>query len=324
MSRVELPYLSQYRPSLGKQQDAEPVGPRDGTVRVLESRPEWLLDGARGRSDPFFADLFYLVRTPQPRDAPTEFQFDTAGVPLPVRRENCLVPCTARVCRRWVEASLAYATAVDDISAELIAALRRARSAPRWRPLAVRGALRAWTKAGRRYERVMAEASAAYAPVRREIWQAIQVEKEKAGARARREAAARGRRAELAERPVWGWSETTTGQPATYVFRHDLPADDNHARAVPHQDEPVGLPGLRQALKERNPGRLQWDGTAITETERELEGVSFESWWRELFHEDYRTFTAPPPTRSSSRNPTGGTGTGGTGGFTSGFGFGGY
>ncbi len=134
MSRSVLPYLSLHEPLLREQGDGELVGPRDGRVRVVESRPDRLLDG--GRADPV-----YLVRTPRPHEAPTEFQFDAAGVPLPTWRENCLVPCTARTCRRWVEAALAYATAVDDISAALVAAHRRARSVPRWRPLAARRAL---------------------------------------------------------------------------------------------------------------------------------------------------------------------------------------
>lgn len=100
-------------------------------------------------------------------------------------------------------------------------------------------------------------------------------------------------------------------------------AGDSIPPISPQMNPPVDLPGLRQALNDLKPVQLQWDGTAITETERELESMSFESWWRELFHEDYRTFTSPPPSRLS-HNWGGGTGTGGTGGFTGGFSFGGY
>jgi hypothetical protein len=170
----------------------------------------------------------------------------------------------------------------------------------------------------------MHEASEAYKPVRLEIWQAIQAEKDKAAEAARREAEARGRRAELAERPIWGWSMATNGQPTAYIFRHDVPAGDSLAPTSPQAHPAVDLPGLRQALNDLKPVQLQWDSTAITETERELEGVSFESWWRELFCEDYRTCTSPSPSSGSPRNWSGGTGTSGTGGFTGGLGFGGY
>lgn len=51
--------------------------------------------------------------------------------------------------------------------------------------------------------------------------------------------------------------------------------------------------------------------------------MSFENWWRELFYEDYRTFTSPPPSHSSS-TLIAGTGTSGTGAFTGGLTFGGY
>ncbi|MFD3679069.1 hypothetical protein [Streptomyces sp. NPDC058613] len=309
MSRLELPYLFGSRTLLSLQEDAELVEPKDGKVHVLEHRPPWLLGG--WRADP---ERFFPVRTPRPHDAPRGFQFDTAGRPLLIDTagDSCLVPCTAQTCRRWVEAALAYATAVDAISAELVAAKHRARSVPRWRRFAAPLALRNWEKTRQRYERVMQEAGEAYKPVRREIGQAMWIEKEKAGEHARQ---AHRRKAELAERPIWGWSMATNGQPTAYVFRHDVPAGDSSAPASPQMNPPVDLPGLRQALNDLKPVQLQWDSTAITETERELDSVSFESWWRELFYEDYRTFTSPPPSRSSSRPPIGGTGTSGTGGF---------
>ncbi|WP_329375773.1 hypothetical protein OG625_00375 [Streptomyces sp. NBC_01351] len=323
MSRLVLPYLSTYKASLPQQEAAELVGPTGGKVHVLEHELPWSLDA--WRADGVHVGPLFLVRTPRPGDASLRFLFDTAGAPFPTWRESCLVPCTAQTCRRWVEAALAYATAVDDISAELVAAHRRASSIARWRHLATHRALRGWEKTRQRYERVMQEASEAYKPVRREIWQAIQAEKDKAAEHARQEAQARRRRAELAERPIWGWSSVATnGQPTAYIFRHDVPADDSLAPTSPQVNPPVGLAGLRHALKALKPIQLQWDSAAISQTERELEGVSFESWWRELFSEDYRTFTSPPPSRSSSRPPIGGTGTGGTGGFTGGFSFGGY
>ncbi|MGW0363743.1 hypothetical protein [Streptomyces sp. NPDC002990] len=131
-------------------------------------------------------------------EATRGFRFDTAGRPLLIdtNGDSCLVPCTAHTCRRWVEAALAYATAVDDISAKLVAASHRARSIPRWRVLAARLALRNWEKTRQRYERVMQEASEAYQPVRREIRRAMRIEKDKAGAHARE---THRRKAELAE-----------------------------------------------------------------------------------------------------------------------------
>lgn len=308
MGRLELPYLVAGKALLSLQEDAALVEPRDGKVYVAEYQPPWLLGG--WRADP---ERFFSVRTPRPHDAPRGFLFATTGRPLLVDTDgdSCLVPCTGQTCRRWVEAALAYATAVDGISAELVAANHRARSVPRWRRFAAPLALRNWEKTRQRYERVMQEAGEAYKPVRREIGQAMSIEKGKAGERARQ---AHRRKAELAQRRIWGWSLASDGQRTAYIFRHDVPAADTIAASAPHMRPPVDLPGLRQALNDLTPVRLQWDRTAIIETERELESVSFENWWRELFHDDYRTFTSPPP-RRSSRLPIGGTGSSGTGGF---------
>ncbi|MET9467732.1 hypothetical protein ABZY44_23610 [Streptomyces sp. NPDC006544] len=321
MSRSELQHLPRYVTVLPRQRGGELVGPKDGKVHVLETQPEWLLDG--WRPAPFFVGPVFLVRTPQPRDPAHNFQFDTAGVALPTRQQSCLLPCTAQTCRRWVEAAVAYATAVDDISAELLAALRRAGSVPRWRRFAAPLALRGWEQTRQRYDRVMHEASEAYKPVRLEILQAIQVVRDNAAEQARKEGEARGRRAEFAERPLWCWSMATDAQSTACVFRHDVPVGDGLGAASPQVEAPVDVSVLRRALKDQKPAHLRWDRAAITATERELEGVSFENWWRELFYEDYRTFTSPPRSQSSSRL-IGGTGTGGTGGFTGGFHFGGY
>ncbi|MEU9028628.1 hypothetical protein AB0D46_13995 [Streptomyces sp. NPDC048383] len=309
MSRLELPYLVVDRTLLSLQDGAELVEPEDGKVYVSEYRPPWLLGGWRTNPDRFFP-----VRTPRPNDAPRGFRFSTTGRPLLVDTDgdSCLVPCTAQACRRWVEAAVAYATAVDGVSAELVAANHRARSVPRWRRFAAPLALRNWQKARQRYERVMQEAGEAYKPIRQEIAGAMWIEKEKAGERARQ---AHRRKAALAERPLWGWSMATNGRPTAYVFRHDVPAGDGIAPTSPQMNPPVDLPGLRQALNDLKPVQLQWDRTAITQTERELESVSFETWWRELFYEDYRTFTLPPSGRSSSSREIGGTGTSGTGGY---------
>ncbi|UQX04415.1 hypothetical protein [Streptomyces sp. RerS4] len=303
MDRSVLPYLYHYRALLPRQRDREPVGPRDGHVRVFEHHPEvHFLDGGRpvGRAAPFF-----LVWTPGPRDG--------AGN---------LVPCAPSTCRRWVEAGLAYAATVDDVSGEVTAAHRLATSVPWWQPLAARRALRDWLATRERYERVMREATEAYEPIGREIRQAVQAEKDKAAERARevarREAEARRRRERLAERSIWGWS-VPTGSPRTaYVFRHDVPRADGPVSAPGEETPAVALAELRRQLKELEPDDLRWDGAALAETERELEGVSFGRWWRELFYEDHLTFTSPPPPPSRGSHRFGGTGYGGSGGFSGG------
>lgn len=323
MSRWELPYLSLYRPVLPLQGAEELVGPEDGRVHVLEHEHPWRYDGGRLVQ----VGSLYLVRTPQRHDAGRQFHFDSAGAEIRTGPRSCLVPCTPQACRRWVEAAIAYATVLDGISAELVAAHHRAGSVPEWRRVAAPLALRNWEKAQQRYERVIREASEAYNPVRREIRLAIDAARDEAAGHARQAAAARRRRAELAQRPVWVWSSRVSkGRRTAHISRHDAPADGSPAPTSPQVNGPLDLPALRQALAVLKPHQLRWDREAITEAERELEGVSFESWWRELFSEDYRTFTSPPPSpRSSFHPPVGGTGTSGTGGYTGGFGgFGGY
>ncbi|MFD9030356.1 hypothetical protein ACFVZW_04190 [Streptomyces sp. NPDC059567] len=314
MRRAGLPYLTYYLTISRRQKDRGPVGPSDGKVRVFEESPSRLLDGERAPS-------LFFVWTPGP--------FDGAGE---------LVPCTPQTCRRWVEAGLAYAAAMDDISVELQAAHRRAAAVPWWRHFAARRAMSAFEETRQRYERVMREASEAYEPVRREIREAVRGEKEKAVARARererQEAEAWRRRRRLAEREVWGWEMVASeesapveggGRQSAYVFRHDVPGGDVRGGDVRGDGPRVDLSGLRQALKELDLPDVVWDAAALAETERELVDVGFDRWWRDLFYEDYRTFTKPPPPprpgpgATRPGNPSGGTATGGTGGFSGGF-----
>ncbi|WP_369142261.1 hypothetical protein [Streptomyces sp. R44] len=298
MSRRKLPDLTNQGKLNPRQEEVEP---RNDEVRVHEHVFHRLLEGVR-------APAVFFVWTPRPTHP--------AGV---------LVTCTPEACQRWVQAVIDYAAAVDEVSAELSAAHRRAASLPWWRHLAVRRALVDWEEIRRRYERVMREAAEAYEPVGREIRQAVQEAEERAAEeayeRTRRAEEVRRGRSVLAARPVWGWSEVTDeGGRAVYVFRHDVPG------AVPGESPQVDLRGLRRALTELGLPDVRWDATALAETERELAGIDFGLWWRDLFHEDYRTVTSPPPPRSSSYgrgNPSGGTATGGTGGFTGGFSCGG-
>ncbi|MFE4592214.1 hypothetical protein [Streptomyces laurentii] len=319
MSRSELPKLLAHQRLLSGQ-GGGPVRPEKGRVHVEARRPRWLLDHS-----PSFSVLFYEIRTPA--------SYETGGK-FRIAPEGGVVPCSAVTCRRWAEAAVAYATAVDDVSTELVAAHRHAWTLPGWRLVATRRALRAWEQARRRYEEVMREAGEEYKPVRLEIGQAIEAEMSEKVRHEEREARARRHRAELARRAVWGWTMVAEG-PAAHVFRHDVPLDGDSptpdpARRTPAAPPvapapPVDLHELRRALKELNPpDRLEWDPAAVVATERELEGVSFGGWWRELFGEDHLTFTTPPPPPPKRHGYTGGgTATGGVGGFVGGFG-GGY
>lgn len=318
MSHVAQSQTAHYTPSMPRQQDKESVSPRDHRVSVHQHWPDGLLDGTG--PEPFF-----LVETWRPDD--------NVGYPA---------SCTPETCRRWVEAALAYAAAVDAVSAELTAAHQGVGSVPRWRYFAARRALHAWARVRKRYEQTVREAGEAYQPTSREIWHEVWSERDRAGLRAREEAQekredsreeaqARRRAAELAERPIWGWSVVTRKKwSIAYVFRHDVPHSDERVSAARQGRPCVNLQELRQALKELHPDRLHWDGTALAETGRELDGVSFGRCWRELFGEDHSTFTSlpplPPPTRrpTDRGNPSGGSATSGTGGHGSGFSYGGF
>ncbi|MGW6922441.1 hypothetical protein ACWGA9_14380 [Streptomyces sp. NPDC054950] len=318
MGHLALPHPAHYTPSMPRQQEQALVSPRDHKVHVHRHWPDSLLDGTGPAP-------FFLVETWRPND--------NAGD---------LASCTPETCRRWVEAALAYAGAVDEVSAELTAAHQGVGSVPRWRYVAARRALHDWKKVRERYEQTVRAAGEAYRPVSREIWHAVWAEHDRAGLRAREEARekredvrkdsqARRRAAELAERPNWGWSVVTRKKwSIAYVFRHDVPHSDERVSAA-RQDRPcVNLPELRQALRDLHPDRLHWDDAALAETERELDGVSFGHCWRVLFGEDHGTFTSLPPLSPSTRrpnnrgNPSGGSATSGTGGYGNGFSSGGF
>ncbi|MFC9394272.1 hypothetical protein ACFTWS_14080 [Streptomyces sp. NPDC057027] len=301
MTRRELPYLTDHGKLDPSQEERELVEPLHGRVRVDECSHRRLLDGE-------WAPAVFFVRSP-----------------ARVGGRGVLVACTPEACDRWVRAVVDYTTAVREATAELSAAHRRAATVPWWRHRAARRAFDAWETTRQRYEETMRQADEAYEPVGREIRRAIRVAEEESAARAREQARlveeARLRRARLAERAVWGWSVVTDeGRSAVHVFRHDVPRSEAPAPTTPQASPCVDLAGLRRALKELDLPDVLWDGPALAETERELEGVGFGRWWRDQFHEDHRTFTAPPPPRGSSYrgNPSGGTATGGTGGFSGG------
>ncbi|MEU9703509.1 hypothetical protein [Streptomyces sp. NPDC047981] len=301
MRRSELPHLSHYWELSGRQGGEEQVARVEGKVRVFEHFPDYLL--AARYEGPFFS-----VRTPGLHDA-----------------TGALVPCTPQECHRWVNAAVAHVRTVDRISAELRAAHARAVLLPLWRHLALRRALRTWEETRVRYERALREAFAAYAPVGEEIRAAVRAEQERAAAAIREQdrlrAQERERRARLAERAVWG--RRVLGEPGTpgrtvYVFRHDVPGEDVPAAPALSERIPrLGLAALRQSLVKLHLPDVVWDRAALRESERET-GTAFAVWWQELFHENYRTLTQPPPS-SPSRGSTGGSGTSGSGGYGSGY-----
>ncbi|MFF7776880.1 hypothetical protein ACFZCG_20930 [Streptomyces tanashiensis] len=305
MSRRRLPELA--HGSFRTQDVRRPVEPLYDRVRVDECSFRRLADGER--TPPVF-----FVRPPGSSDG--------TGV---------VVACTPEDCRRWVRAAIEYVTTLNEAGAELSAAHRRAASVPWWRPVAARRAFGDWEATLRRHGELTREAAETYAPVCGEIRQAIQKAEERsaewARERARQQEETRRHRSVLAARDFWGWSEVTeAGRRAVYVFRHDVPRDDVPEGAAPEESPHVDLRGLRRAIVDLGLPDVRWDGSALAETERQLEGLGFGRWWRDLFHEDFRTFTAPPsaPGSPSGRgNPSGGTATGGTGGFSGGFSCGG-
>jgi uncharacterized protein YukE len=220
-----------------------------------------------------------------------------------------LILCTPEQCRRWEEAAVAYATALNDIHAELEAVKRRAAGARWWRPFEWRRTAAAWEEIQQRYPLEIQAVSEAYEPIRQEIEPALQAERKRLVQQTREEESRRSerrlRRARLAEREVWGWTSTGDDQ-EVYVFRHDVLSE-----TVPDSD-PVSLPDLRRALTRLGLSHAEWDSDSLAATERELEGYSFAKWWMAEFNgEDYRTGL-------TSQRGNGGyhPGMGGTGGFT--------
>lgn len=305
MTRLLVPYLSHYRPLSEQVSKRGPAEVVDGTIRVYEETPQGLLEQR-------FLPSFYLVRTPDPRAA-----------------TGRVIPCTPEKCRRWEAAGIAYAAAVDDISAELRAVRNRAVEARWWMPGERRGTRAAWEEVLRRYPETIRVASEAYEPIRQEIKKALRLLDEKRKAEAaeqeRKQAEIWRRRVRLAEREIWGWA-TIIGKDkrrVVYVFRYDVPRSDVPESVVADQPR-VSLDNLRKALIELDWGRPDgpvWDRAALDEMTRELDGVTFEQWWRRYYHEDYRNgpFAHGRAHTTQGSNPSGGTATGGTGGFTGGF-----
>ncbi|MFJ4096669.1 hypothetical protein ACIPYS_34320 [Kitasatospora sp. NPDC089913] len=185
-----------------------------------------------------------------------------------------------------------------------------------------------------------------YRPVREEI--ALRVEAERVvreEARVAAHRAERHRRAvldELAGRRVWEYREGRAGEPVR-VRRVDLPRPDGWPEAEDGGAEPLTARELADALNALNrsaesPVEVGWDERARVATEEEcrartLSGTFLE-WWQDLAGRSWsdgpdgpRPYFLSPEARrrSRSRGPSyGGTGMGGTGGFTGGHSYGGF
>lgn len=281
-----MPYLSGYEQLMRRPVDREPAQLVEGRIRVYSQTPRGLIGD--------FLPPFYRVITPALMTAP-----------------GILVPCTAEQCRRWEEAAVTYATALNDIHAELEAVKQRAARARWWRPVEWRRSAAAWEEIQERYPLEIQVVSEAYEPVRQEIEPALQAERKWLVQQARDEECRRSerriRRARLAEREIWGWTSTGDDEDQeVYVFRHDVLSEK------PPDSDPLSLLDLRRALTRHGLSHAVWDSDSLAATERELEGFTFAQWWMAEFNdENYRTGLT-----AQRRNGVYRPGSTGMGGFT--------
>ncbi|MFB8236528.1 hypothetical protein ACFC58_08235 [Kitasatospora purpeofusca] len=223
----------------------------------------------------------------------------------------------------------------------------RPRRWPGWERRAVERSARAQQALALEVGRAVEE----YRPVRAEV--ALRVAEARAARRAAMEAeqrAARHRRAvldELALRRVWHHRSAGPGEPLL-VRRVDLPGPDVAAEAsggsVSENSENQELLTAREladalnalAVRAESPVDIRWDERARAATEAECLArevhLTFLEWWHDLAGPSWRPgphgpapVFVPPGQRSSAPRPSfGGTGMGGTGGFTGGHSYGGF
>ncbi|MES4901711.1 MULTISPECIES: hypothetical protein [unclassified Streptomyces] len=160
MRRPEIPALVSHRRLVAMLEAQGATEPAEGCVDAEEFVPWALLQDSQYRAR--LPSLFLLRKPPQ------------VGFCKGVR-----VRCAAEEFRRWRDAALAYAAAVDRVSAEVETVRERAARARWWIPGDRRRADEAWQEVQRRYAEVVQEASEAYAPVRDEIRHGIDAEKER-------------------------------------------------------------------------------------------------------------------------------------------------
>ena len=286
-------------------------GPVLGDVRCLDLfvRATWLRGGAvRRLVMPYLSGYEQLMRRPADGSRLSSSREGSGSTPrLPEASSGTFspllpsdhsgahgharrsLPCTSEQCRRWEEAAVAYATALNDIHAELEAVKQRAARARWWRPFQWRRTAAAWEEIQQRYPLEIQAVSEAYEPVRQEIEPALQAERKRLVQQARDEESRRSerriRRARLAEREIWGWTSTGGDEDQeVYVFRHDV-----MSASVPDSAS-LSLPDLRRALTRHGLSHAVWDTDSLAATERELEGFTFAQWWMGEFNdEDYRT-----------------------------------
>ncbi|MER6143219.1 hypothetical protein ABT174_24785 [Streptomyces sparsogenes] len=163
MRRPEVPALMSHRRLVAMLETQGATEPVEGRVDAEEFVPRALLQDSKDSKAGARLPSLFLLRKP----------------PKVGFGQGVHVRCTAEEFRRWREAALAYAAAVDRVSAEVETARERAAHARWWIPGERRRADEAWREVQRRYAEVVREASEAYAPVREEIRRAIEAEEER-------------------------------------------------------------------------------------------------------------------------------------------------
>ncbi|MEK2493334.1 hypothetical protein WN990_27640 [Kitasatospora purpeofusca] len=282
------------------------------------------------------------------------------GEPLPCtpaereRWELAAVVCLGRLSRALEDFYRAHGgiTVVIDLATGrgIRHGIGRPRRWPGWERRAVKRSARAQHVLALEVGRAVEE----YRPVRAEI--ALRVAENRAARWAATEAerrAARHRRTvldELALRRVWRFRSAAPGEPVL-VRRVDLPGAGAGAGAgaeagssdasLMEDQEPLTARELADALnavavRAESPVDVRWDERARAATEAEClareVGLGFLEWWHDLAGPGWLpgpdgpapVFPSPGQGASAPRRSIGGTGMGGTGGFSGGHSYGGF
>ncbi|MFD4908836.1 hypothetical protein [Kitasatospora purpeofusca] len=276
------------------------------------------------------------------------------GSPLPCtpaereRWELAAVACLGRLSRAledFYQAHGGTTVVIDLVTGRGIRhGIGRPRRWPGWERRAVERSARAQHVLALEVGRAVEE----YRPVRAEI--ALRVAEDRAARWAATEAeqrAARHRRTvldELALRRVWYCGGAAPGEPVL-VRRVDLPGPEaetgSSGASVTEDQEPLTARELADelnalAVRAESPVDVRWDERARAATEAEClareVGLGFLEWWHDLAGPGWRpgpdgpapVFPSPGQGASAPRQSFGGTGMGGTGGFSGGHSYGGF